>query len=133
MTWGYPDASRNAMLSALAALWNGGTIEIRTGAKPATPGAAATGTLLATVSLPSPAFGSPAAGVINLNDPPAVSGVASGAAGWCRVLSSSAAPVQDGTVTATGGGGDLTLSTTSITPGLSVDITGGTITQPAGG
>jgi hypothetical protein len=45
-------------------------------------------------------------------------------------MDSNNAAVMDGDVTATGGGGDLTLATTSITSGLSVDITGGTVTMP---
>ena len=52
------------------------------------------------------------------------------AAGISTALRTSAAKF-DGSVTATGGGGDLTLATTSITSGLSIDITGGTITVPA--
>jgi hypothetical protein len=35
-------------------------------------------------------------------------------------------------VSATGAGGDLELATTSITAGLTVDITGGTVTMPSG-
>jgi hypothetical protein len=38
---------------------------------------------------------------------------------------------MDGSVTATGAGGDLQLATTAISVGLTVDITGGTVTMPA--
>ena len=58
-------------------------------------------------------------------------GDALGTAGYFRI-SRAGSPTEcdiQGTVTATGGGGDLTLATTSITSGLSVDITGGTITE----
>ena len=129
-----PAAVRTAQCKALAdrldAGAGAGTIKIYTGSKPATADDTATGTLLATVTLIKPAFGAPSSGVANLADPAAVTAVASGTAGWFRAADSTGATVMDGTVTATGGGGDLTLSTTSITTGLQVDITGGTLTQP---
>lgn len=109
-----------------------GTIQIRSGTRPAGPGTAATGTLLATVTLADPAYGAGSAGVATLTDPGAVTAVADGTATWFRALDSNAVAAFDGRVTATGGGGDLTLATTSITTGLSVDVTGGTITMPAG-
>jgi hypothetical protein len=54
----------------------------------------------------------------------------SGTAGWFRVLDSDNNALIDGTVTATGGGGDLTLATTAVTSGLDVSITALTLTQP---
>jgi hypothetical protein len=39
--------------------------------------------------------------------------------------------IEEGTVTATGGGGDLTLDNTSITAGQTVTITSWTRTMPA--
>ena len=126
--------ARNAMCDALVDLIDAGasagTIQIRTGTRPANPNTAATGTLLATVTLIDPAFGSAASGVATLSDPVAVTAVATGTATWFRALDSNSNAVMDGDVTATGGGGDLTLATTSITSGLSVDITGGTVTVP---
>lgn len=128
-------SARTAMCDALVDLVDAGsgagTIEIRTGSKPATPNTAATGTLLATVTLADPAFGAAASGVATLTDPAAVDAVADGTAGWFRALDSTGAAVFDGTVTATGGGGDLTLATTTVTTGLSIDVTGGTVTMPA--
>jgi hypothetical protein len=127
-------SARNAMCDALVDLLDAGTgsgkIEIRSGTRPATPNTTATGTLLATVTLIKPAFGSAATGVATLADPAAVTAVATGTATWFRAMDSANAAVMDGDVTATGGGGDLTLATTSITTGLSVDVTGGTVTVP---
>lgn len=127
-------AARNAMCDALVDLLDAGAaaakIEIRSGTRPANPNTAATGTLLATVTLIDPAFGSAASGVATLSDPAAVTAVATGTATWFRAMDSNNNAVMDGDVTATGGGGDLTLATTSITSGLSVDITGGTVTVP---
>jgi hypothetical protein len=138
MTWDLSTAAnlarRNAALAAVIAAIDGGsgagTIQIRTGASPGA-NSAATGTLLVTVTLIDPSFGSVSAGSATLADPAAVLAVASGTAGHCRVLDSSANVIMDGTVTATGGGGDLTLASTAISSGQSVDVTGGTLTQPA--
>lgn len=128
--------ARNAMCDALVDLLDAGTgagtIQIRSGTRPANPNTAATGTLLATVTLIDPAFGGSATGVATLADPAAVTAAASGTATWFRALDSNSNAVMDGRVTATGGGGDLELATTSLTSGLSVDITGGTVTMPVG-
>jgi hypothetical protein len=58
-------------------------------------------------------------------------GVATGTAGWFRITDNSGDTVMDGSVTATGGGGELELNTTSITTGVTVEITAGTLTTPA--
>jgi hypothetical protein len=134
MAIGLATSARNAMCDALVDLFDAGSgagkIEIRSGSRPATPNTAATGTLLATVTLIDPAFGAASSGAATLADPASVTGAAAGTATWFRGLDSTDAAVIDGDVTATGGGGDLTLSTTTISVGLTVDITGGTITVP---
>jgi hypothetical protein len=61
-----------------------------------------------------------------------VTGVAAGTAGCYIVEDASGDNVFVGDVTATGGGGSLELATTTISVGLSVDITSFTYTQPAG-
>lgn len=129
-------ATRNALCDLLAdtidAGGSAGKIEIRSGVRPADPDTAASGTLLATVTTIYPAFSAAAVGVATLADPVAVTAVGAGTATWFRAMASNSAAKFDGRVTATGGGGDLTLTTTAITVGLSVDITGGTLTQPLG-
>jgi hypothetical protein len=123
----------NAAVDAIDAGPAAGVLEIRTGTQPASAQDAATGTLLATVTLPDPAYGAAATGAAALNDPGSVAGAAAGTAGWCRMRSSDDVHRIDGSVTATGGGGDLELSTTTISVGVTVDITGGgTFTVPAG-
>lgn len=136
-------AARNAMCDALVDLVDGGSgagvIRIYTGSKPASPGTSPSGTLLAEFTLSDPAFGSASTGAATLDITPEVtdsSANASGTAGWFRVLDSTEAAgtglgVFDGTVTATGGGGDLTLNTVSVTSGGPVTITSGTVTVPA--
>lgn len=125
-------ATANAMADAACALCNGGSIEIRTGAQPATAATAASGTLLATFTLPNPAYGAAANGVATLDADPdlEVNGVADGTAGWFRVKTSGGTTVRDGAITATGGGGQLELSSTTIQTGVPVRITAGTFTQP---
>jgi hypothetical protein len=135
MTLSIATAYRTAMVDALVdgldAGTGAGTLQIRSGTRPANPNTAATGTLLATVTCADPAFGGGSSGVATLSDPSGVTAVADGTASWFRALDSDDNPVFDGDVTATGGGGDLTLATTTITTGLTVDVTGGTVTMPA--
>lgn len=130
-----PDATRSAMADALVDLLDDGTgpgtIEIRSGTRPDV-NAAASGTLLAEVTLIDPAFGSAVAGVATIADPDPATGVGDGTASWFRALDSDGTTVFDGSVSETGAGGDLQLATTTISTGLSIDITGGTITQPSG-
>jgi len=110
-----------------------GSIQIRTGAQPASADNAATGTLLATVVLADPAFAAAVAGVATLDATPVLSttGVAAGTAGWFRMLDNSGDTVLDGAVTVTGGGGELELNTLTISVGVTVEITAGTLTAPA--
>lgn len=134
-------AARTASTSAITALVDGGAgagrLRIYTGSQPAGPGTTPSGTLLAEFTLSDPAY-TTANGVSTLDVTPAVTttGVAAGEAGWFRVLDSTEAAgtglgVYDGSVTATGGGGDLTLATTTISVGLTVEITSATLTAPA--
>ena len=136
MAWELSTNARNAAVGAVVGLIDAGSgpgvMEIRTGTKPGV-GAAATGTLLATVTFGDPAYAAPSSGAASVNDPAGVTAVGTGTAGWCRVKDSTGATVKDGVVTATGGGGDVTLASTSISTGQTVDITGGSITMPAGG
>lgn len=130
------DAIRNTRVAAITNAFDAGagagTIQIRSGTRPAAPSVTATGTLLATVTLIDPAFGAPTAGVATIADPAGVTAAATGTASWFRGFDSTGAAVCDGSVTATGGGGDLTLASTSVVSGTTVDITGGTFTDPQG-
>lgn len=137
MTTRIPTASRNAIIDALTALFNAGSgpgvVQIRSGSQPASANDAASGTLLATITLSDPGFGAGALGIATADITPALEVAASnsGTAGWYRGLDSDAATVIDGSVTATGGGGDLQLNTVSVLSGVSVTITAWTITMPA--
>jgi len=129
------DAIRNTMCNAIVDsvdAGGAGTIQIRSGTRPASPADAATGTLLATVTLAATAFGAAASGSATIVDPAGVTAAATGTASWFRALSGGGAAQFDGSVTATGGGGDLTLASTSVVTGTTVDVTGGTISVPQG-
>jgi hypothetical protein len=130
------------MADGVAALVNGGSgagkLRIYSGSQPATPATSPSGTLLLEVTLNDPAFGSAASGVATADVDPALSGTgaAAGTAGYFRIVDSTEAAgtglgIIDGSVTATGGGGECQLSTTTISNGLAVSITSLTITAPA--
>lgn len=130
--------TRTAMVQAVATRVDGGAgpgyLEIRSGSQPATGDTAASGTLLATIPLNDPAFDSITGGVAtaDITPQPSGTGVAAGTAGWARAYDSTGASVIDGSVSASGGGGDFIINTTTISIGLTVNLTGWTITQPAG-
>lgn len=129
-------ATQNAKADAAVDLIDGGagagTLKIYSGAQPASANDAASGTLLVTVTLADPAYGSAASGVAALAGTPlSATASAGGTAGWFRVEDSAGATIFDGAVTATGGGGELELDNTSITNGQTVNINSLPYTQPA--
>jgi hypothetical protein len=130
------NAARNAAIAAVTGrLDNGagaGKIRIYSGSKPAGPDTAISGqTLLAEFTLSDPAFTAGATGVQNLDVTPALTttGLAAGTAAWFRALDSNNVAEIDGTVGTSGS--DLNLNTTTISVGLAIEITSGSLTQPA--
>lgn len=107
-------------VAAATNIGSGAVIEIRSGAKPATPETAASGTLLATITI----VGSFTAtnNTIAAADPASVMPVANGTAGHFRLKTSGGTAKIDGTITAVAGGGDLELSSTNIQTTVPVDI-----------
>lgn len=129
-------AMANAVVTTVDAGIGAGLLRIYDGTRPAGPGTAVGAqTLLLEYTLGEP-FGTVAAGVITLDVDPALTdqGLAAGTATWFRLVDGSGGNVGviDGSVTATAGGGDLTINTTTVSVGLDVEVTGGTITMPAG-
>ncbi len=117
---------RNAMLDAIeAAIGTSAILKIRTGSAPATCAAADAGTVLATVALgvdwmSAAAAGSKTVAGLPLSD---LSADAGGTAGHFRIYASDGVTCHwQGSVTATSGGGDMTVSTTSFALGQRVDI-----------
>lgn len=125
------NAMATAVNTAIDAGAAAGTLKVYTGSKPASVETAASGTLLATFTLTDPA-GTPASGVLTLDFDPDLSATvaADGTAGWFRIADSDGNGVLDGSVTATGSGGDLTFTSTAWTTGMTVTLTTGTVTQP---
>lgn len=106
-------------------------VQIRTGAQPATPATADSGTLLAEFTLASD-WATQASGVLTFSSVPlSATAVGSGTAGHYRVKDSAGTTTHmQGSVTATGGGGDMTVDNPVIASGQTVQITGWTITAP---
>jgi len=126
--------TRNSMLDAITAKI-GGTCQIRIydGSLPANCAAALGGaTLLAQLAGNATLAPAASGGVLTLNAITQDSSADnSGTASFFRVYDSGGATCyMQGTVTATGGGGDLQLSTVSIVSGASVSITSFTLTAP---
>lgn len=118
-----------AMAAAAATdIGSGSSIRIYSGSKPATPETAATGTLLVTIPIAGSFTAS--AGTLTAADPASASPAASGTAGYFRVLTSGSTAKLDGTVSATGGGGDMQLGSTTVTTGVPVDLGVPSFTMP---
>ncbi len=112
---------KNTVLDGFDSAFNSGTLEIRTGSAPGA-GNAATGTVLATITLPADALAAASGGTKGKNGTwQDASADATGTAAHWRMTGGS--NIVEGTVTATGGGGDMELDSTSITAGQTVTIT----------
>ncbi len=117
----HPTVTRTAIADLIRGFFaSGGTIELRT----------AGDVEVATLAFGSPGFAAAVAGVITANaivpDSSATGGVVTKA-----VLIDSGAVVRvNCSVTATGGGGDIQLSTTTIVAGQAVSISSLTYTAP---
>jgi hypothetical protein len=114
--------SRNAELSALAAMADGGKLCIYTGNIPATPESSTNGTLLAELRFGTPAFNAPSGGQMSATT---ISGedsaLAGGVAGWCRVVASDGVTTLfDGDVGTSGK--FLNLNSTNIQSGATVNV-----------
>jgi hypothetical protein len=81
------DAAANVEANALAALMNGGTLNLYSGPQPVNANTALAGnTLLASLGFGSPAFGAASGGVIDANPIAGGVAVATGTATFARVL-----------------------------------------------
>ena len=131
MTFQLSTTVRNAELDAIeTAIGTSAILKIRTGSPPANCAAADSGSVLATLNLPSDWLANASGGTKAKSGTwEDTSADATGTAGHFRVYDSGGTTCHmQGTVTATGGGGDLTLDNTSITSGQDVLITGFTLT-----
>lgn len=125
-------AVRNARLDAIeSAIGVSAVLKIRSGAAPADVATADSGTVLAALTLPSDWMAAASAGTKAKSGTwQDASADATGMAAHFRIYASDGTTAHlQGTVTATGGGGDLTLDNVSIASGQSVTITSFTLTE----
>lgn len=124
-------AVRNARLDAIeTTIGTSAILKIRTGSAPATCATADSGTVLATLTLPSDWMAAASSGS------KAKSGTwedtsadnTGTAAHWRLYASDGTTCHMQGTVTATGGGGDMTVDNTSFAAGQSFTVTTFTLT-----
>ena len=132
MAFQFSVAARNAAIDAIeTAIGSAPTLEIRSGTVPANAAAADTGSVLATMTLPADWMAAASAGVKTLlgtwQD---LAADAAGTAAHFRVKAGATTHIQ-GTVTLTGGGGDMTVDNTNIAVGQQITITSFSLT--AGG
>ena len=123
---------RNARLDTIeSTIGVSAVMKIRTGAAPANCGTADSGTVVATLSLPSDWMAAASGGAKALSGTwTDASADATGTAAHFRVYESTATTCHiQGTVTATGGGGDLTVDSTSFTAGQAFTVTAFTLTD----
>lgn len=126
--------ARNATLQSFEdTIGENPILRIASGTPPLNCAAASTGTVLANMVLPTDWLSDPSAGNINLSGSwQDLSADASGTAGYFRIFESTGTTCHmQGTITATGGGGDMQLDNTNIAVGQQITVTSFSIT--AGG
>lgn len=126
-------AVRNALLDAIeTATGATAVLKMRTGAAPATVATADSGTVLATLTLPADWMSAAAAGAkAKLGTWEDASADASGTVAHFRIYASDGTTAHiQGTVTATGGGGDMTVDNVVFAAAQAFSITAFTLTAP---
>jgi hypothetical protein len=125
-------AVRNARLDAIeTTVSTSAVLKIRTGAPPANCATADSGTVLATLSLPSDWMAAASSGSKAMSGTWSDSSADNtGTAAHFRLYASDGTTCHlQGTVTATGGGGDMTVDNTSFAAGQSFSVTSFTLTD----
>jgi hypothetical protein len=124
---------RNNMLDQIEST-TGTTAKVRiySGSVPATCATAASGTLLVEFVLASDWASNAASGAKAFSSTPlTTTAAASGTAGYFRLVDNAGTTAHmQGTITASGGGGDMTLDNVSIASSQTVSITAWSITAP---
>ena len=129
MAFQFGTTQRTNMITQIGTtLGAAGTFKVFSGAEPANCAAADPTGLLLTFALPATPFTN-AAGVATLAGTWSGTAAASGVMASFRVYDSSAACEMQGTVTLTGGGGDMTVSNTNIASGQTFSVSTFTVTM----
>ena len=127
-------ALKGFMMDAFETYLNGGSqtpgsalpvIKLWSGTKPANTSSADSGTLLATYTLAADFMATASGGSKTFSGLPlTASAVATNTIGYYRLYAAGGTTCHEqGTVTATGGGGDMTVDNPSVTSGQAVNIT----------
>lgn len=130
MAFQFSVAARNAALDAIETAIGAAsvTLEIRSGAQPATTATADSGVVLSTITLPADWLAAATNGSKAIAGGPwtDLAADAAGVAGHFRVKASTTCHIQ-GNITATGGGGDMQLDNVNIAAGQQISITAFTL------
>ena len=131
MTVQFSVAVRNARLDVVeTTVGTSPKLRILTGAKPADCATAQSGTLLVEVTCPADWLNAASGGQKTLAGAWTAAAGASGNAGYYRIMDSSGTVCHEqGTITATGGGGDMTVDNIIIASGQTVTVTTKTFTE----
>lgn len=131
MTFQLSVAVRNAELDAIeTTIGTSAVLKIRTGSPPANCAAADSGNVLTTVTLPSDWMNAASGGTkTKLGTWDQLTAALAGTGGHFRIYESTATTChQQGTVTITGGGGDMTVDNNVLAVGQEFTVTGFTLT-----
>ena len=125
MTFQYGTTLRNNQVAQIQSTVGGSaTLVMYTGTQPVGGCAASpTGSPLITITLPNPFLGSPSSGAVAMSGSWTGTGSGSGNAGYFRILDGSSVCHVQGSITVTGGGGDMTLNSVVIGPTQPVSVT----------
>jgi hypothetical protein len=129
----FSDSVRNAILDAIeTTIGTSAVLKLRTGAPPATVATADSGTVVATMTLPSDWMAAASTGTKAKSGTwEDTSADNAGTVGHFRIYASNGTTAhKQGTVTITGGGGDLTLDNNVLAAAQAVSINTFTLTAP---
>lgn len=123
---------RNALLDAIeAAIGVSPILKLRSGASPADGDVVSTGTVIATMNLPADWMAAASGGSKSLlgtwQD---LAADAAGTVGHYELCKSDGTPAIRGSVTGSGGGGDVTLDNVTVNLGQAISITSFTLVAP---
>lgn len=127
----YSVALRNAQANQIeSTIGANPKLRILTGSPPSSCADSQTGTVLVEIDLPSDWLTTASNGQVQKSGTWSGTAGAAGTAGYFRIVDSGGSTCHmQGTVTATGGGGDMTLDNTNIASGQSVTVNTFTITR----
>lgn len=130
MTWQMSTTARNNMADTFeTTVGTSPTLELRTGAQPANCAAADSGSVIATITCPSNWLNAASNGAVTLTGTWQVAASATGTIAHFRLKSSGGTVHGQGSVTVTGGGGDMQVTNTGAVSGQTFTVTAFTLSQ----